>query len=108
MNDIVVAVLIPFGEVLENLHFDERLLMETLLVSDDFERHFLIGFMVERSYYLTEAPFSYHFESFVAIRYVVVKNLRKCEPIVRLMNIKYLTLIYSIIASVGMYACQQL
>jgi hypothetical protein len=46
-------------------------------ISNNFERHFLICFMVECSNYLTKTPFSYDFENFIAICYMVVKNLKR-------------------------------
>lgn len=76
VNDVVRSVGVLFAEFIENSNFDKRLMVEALLVANNFDCDILIGFVVESSDNLSKAAFANHFENLVAITDVVVNHLR--------------------------------
>lgn len=75
MNYIVSAVNVFFPQLIQQPHLDKGLMMESLFVPDYFDGHMLIGFVVQRSYHLSEAALSNDLKYFVSVRYVIVHNL---------------------------------
>lgn len=74
---VVRLVGVLLAQLVEDSHLNECLMMEPLLVADDFDCHILIGFVIQRPDDLSEAPLANHLQYLVAIAYVVMNNLRE-------------------------------
>mmetsp|Transcript_39621 Transcript_39621/g.122506 ORF Transcript_39621/g.122506 Transcript_39621/m.122506 type:complete len:503 (-) Transcript_39621:437-1945(-) len=86
-DDVGRAVGVLAVQMLEDFHLDEGLLVELLLVLDDFQRDVLPRLVVERLAHLPEAPASERREQLVAERDVVLHDdlvvaLRVVEAVV--------------------------
>lgn len=75
--DIVVALFVPFTQMVQNPHLDQRLVVESLLVPDDLDGDVSVGHVIERLDHLAETALSDHLQNFVAITNVVVQYLEK-------------------------------
>lgn len=75
MDHVVRSVGVLLAQFVQQSNLDECLMMEALLVADDFDGDVRIGFVVERSDHLAEAAFADDLQNLVAIGYVVVGDL---------------------------------
>lgn len=75
VNDVVRSIGIFFTKFIENANLDERLMMKTLFVANDFDCNILIDFMVQCANHLPETAFANHFQYFIAIANVVMNHL---------------------------------
>jgi len=57
----------PFDQVLQDLHFDQSLMMESLLVPNDLDSDALAGFVVAALQHLTEGSLTQETHDFVTI-----------------------------------------
>lgn len=73
-NDIVLVILIVEIKVFENLKFHACLILELLLVSDDFDCDHFLSFMVHALDGLSETSLAQKFEYFVPISKMILKN----------------------------------
>lgn len=58
--DIMHAFLVTFPQVVQYSNLYESLVMESLLIPNDFDCHMLLGHVIESSDHLSEATFTYH------------------------------------------------
>lgn len=77
VNDVVRSISVLLSQLIENSDFDQGLMMEALLIADDFDCHILICFVIERTYDLTEASLADDFEYFITITDVIVNHLQE-------------------------------
>lgn len=78
VDHVVAAVLILLPDVIQDPHFNQRLVMKAFFISDDLDGHMLVGHVIQGAYHLPKAAFSNHFKDFIAIAYVVVQDLEFC------------------------------
>jgi hypothetical protein len=76
VNDVVRSVGVLFAEFIKDAHLDERLMVEALLVANDFDCDILICLVIQGADHLAKAAFSNHLEDFVAITNVIVNHLK--------------------------------
>lgn len=72
---VVRPVGVLFPQLVQYPHLDEGLVVEALLVADDFDCHVLVGFVVQRPDDLAEAALADDLEDFVPVADVVVDHL---------------------------------
>lgn len=77
VNNVVRSVGVLLAEFVENAHFDQCLMMESLFVANDFDCDVLISFVVQCANHLTETALSNHFQNLVAITNVIVNHLQQ-------------------------------
>lgn len=77
VNDVVRSVGILFAEFIENSNLDEGLMVEALLVANDFDCDVMIRFVVQCANHLAEASLSNHFQDLVAVTNVIVNDLKR-------------------------------
>lgn len=75
VNDVVRSIGVLLPQLIENSHFDQRLMMKSLLIANYLDRHKLICFVIERTYDLSEASLADDFENFITIADVIVNHL---------------------------------
>lgn len=75
VNDIVRLISILLAQFVENAHLYECLMMESLLIANDFDCHILIGFMIQCTNDLSETSFANHLQYLVAIANVIMNDL---------------------------------
>lgn len=76
VNDVVRSIGVLLAEFVENAHLDERLMVEALFVSDDFDCDILICFVVQCANHLPKAALANHLQDLIAIANVIVNHLR--------------------------------
>lgn len=77
VNNVVRLIRVLFAQLIENSNLDERLMMEALLVANNFDCHILIGFVIQCPDDLAEATLANHLEYLIAIAYVIVNDLKE-------------------------------
>lgn len=75
MNYVVRLIGVLFAELIKNANFDECLMMESLLVANNFDCHILIGFVIQCPYDLPKATLANYFQYLIAIADVIMNNL---------------------------------
>lgn len=75
VDDIVGAVRVLLAQLVQQPNFDQRLVVEALLVADDLDGDMLADFVVEGAHHLAEAALADDLEDFVAVEDVVVHDL---------------------------------
>lgn len=75
VNDVVRSIGILLAEFIENANLNERLMVEALLVPNDFDCDIVICFMVQCANNLAETAFANHFQNLVAIANVIMNHL---------------------------------
>jgi hypothetical protein len=76
VNNVVRLIGVLFAQLIENANLNKSLMMETLLVTNNFDCHILIGFVIQCPDDLTKATLADHFEYLVAIADVIVNDLK--------------------------------
>lgn len=61
VDDVVIAVLILFSQVVQDADLDQRLVMESLLIPYDFDGDMLVGHVVQGPDDLPETALAYYF-----------------------------------------------
>jgi len=74
VDHTVLVVGIPFTQLLENVDFDQSLLMEPLLVTNDLDRFESSRLMVYAAHDLSETTLSEHINDFVSVGKMVSKD----------------------------------
>lgn len=81
VDDVVTAIFILLSDVIQNAHFNQRLMVESFLVSDQFDGYVFVGHVVQGAYHLSETALSNHLQDLVTISYVIVQDLDKISPV---------------------------
>lgn len=79
VDDVVVAVLILFPQVVQDADLDQRLVVEPLLVPYYLYGDMFVGHVVQGSDDLPETALAYYFQDLVAIADMVVQNLEQIK-----------------------------
>lgn len=61
----------PFSETIQDLNLHKSLMMEPLLVANDFDCHRFASAMIPAVQYLTERPFAKSVDDFITIRKMI-------------------------------------
>jgi len=77
VNNVVRSIAVLLAQFIENPNLHQGLVMEALLVSNDFYRNVLISFVIQGSYHLPKASFANHFKDLKTIADVIVNNLKQ-------------------------------
>lgn len=75
VDDVVSRIAVLLAEMVEDLDFDQRLVVKPLLVPDDLDGDVLARLVVQRADDLAERPLADHLEDLVPVRDVVVQHL---------------------------------
>lgn len=73
-DDVVLVVFVVEVEVLQNLQLHAGLVLELLLVPDDFNGHHLLSLVVQALDGLSETTLAQELEDFVSVAKMVLKN----------------------------------
>ena len=74
--NVVRSVAVFLAQLIQDSHLDKCLMMEALLVADNFDGHVQSSFVVQRTNHLSKTAFANHLENFVAIADVVMNDLK--------------------------------
>jgi hypothetical protein len=99
VDNVVRSVGVFLAQLVENAHLDQRLMMKSLLVADDFDCDILIGFVVHGSNDLPERALTDHLEYLVAIADVIMDDLRVSDGRIRGKKLECMKVRYSDSAS---------
>lgn len=65
--------------MLKNLHLNQRLSVESLLISNDLDGNLTLSFVVCCPNHLAKGTFANDLENFIAVSYVISGNYKKQE-----------------------------
>lgn len=82
IDHAVTAMRIPFLELLQKIHLNESLLVESFLVPDDFDRDEAAGFVINTSHDLSETSLAQNINHLISICKVIADNNVVIAPIV--------------------------
>lgn len=82
LDHVLVVLLVVAFHVLQDAHFNHRLLVETLLVPDDLQSYQLLFFVIERLYNLSKRTLPQPAHNLVTVHYVIVQAVPIVPPIV--------------------------
>lgn len=73
------VIMVPFPQMLKNLHLNQRLSVEPLLISNDLDGNLTLSFVVCCPNHLAKGTFANDLENFIAVSYVISGNYKKQE-----------------------------
>lgn len=81
VDDVMRTICVLLAQLIEQSHLDQSLMMEAFLVADDLDGDVLAGHVIDGAHHLAEAALADDLEDLVAIRDVIVHDLRASEKL---------------------------
>ena len=80
LNYICLVMGVIVSNILENLKFDDSLIIEFFLIADDFEGGVLLSLMVHYFQDLSEGTSSERFDYFIPVGYMISQVVKVVSP----------------------------